>query len=72
MLLHAARHALFQVSVVKNKQKRDAEDIEFCGQSLIGIDIHLADPYFAFGFDRKLVDNRCHGTTARSPGRPGK
>ena len=72
MLLHAARHALFQVPIVKYKQERNTEDIEFCGQILIAIDIHLSDPYFAFGFDRKLVDNRCHGTTARSPGCPGK
>ncbi len=72
MLLHAARHALFQISIVKNKQERNAEDIEFCRQILVGIDIQFANPYFAFGFDPKLVDNRCHGTTARSPGCPGK
>ena len=72
MLLHAARHALFQVPIVKYKQKRNAEYIKFCGQILIGIDIYLAHSYFTFGFDRKLVDNRCHGTTARSPGSPGK
>ena len=72
MLLHTARHAFFQVPVVKYKQERNTEYIEFCGQILIGIDIQLSDPYLAFGFDPKLVDNRCHGTTARSPGRPGK
>ena len=72
MLLHPPRQALFQDAIVKNQQKWNAEDIIFCGQVLVGIDIHFADPYFAFGFDPKLVDNRCHGTTARSPGGPGK
>jgi len=48
MLLHAARHALFQIPIVKDKQKRNAEYVKFCSQILIGIDIYFADPYFAF------------------------
>ena len=48
MLLHAARHALFQIPIIKDKQKRNAEYVKFCSQILIGIDIYFADPYFAF------------------------
>ena len=72
MLLQTARHTFFQVPIVKYEQKRNAEYIEFRSQILVGIDIYFANAYFAFGFDPKLVDNRCHGTAARSPGSPGK
>ena len=72
MHLQAPRHALSQIAVVKNKQKRNTEYIIFGSQVLIGIDIQFADPYFAFGFDPELVDNRCIGTAARSPRSPGE
>jgi hypothetical protein len=48
MLLQASRHALFQVAIVKNKQKRNTEYVEFRSQILVDIDIQFADPYFAF------------------------
>ena len=72
MPLQTPRQAFLQVAVVKNKQKGNAHDAVFGSQVLVGIDVQFADPYFAFGFDPELVDNRCIGTAARSPWRPGE
>ena len=72
MLLQPPRHALSEFPIIKYKQKRNAQYTELRRQILIGIDIQFADPYFAFGLDPKLVDDRCHGTAGRSPGCPGK
>ena len=72
MLLQRPRHALFQFPIIEYKQKRNAQYTELGCQMLIGIDVQLADPYLAFGFDPKLVDDRCHGTAGRSPGCTGK
>ena len=72
MLLQPPRHAFSQFPIIEYKQKRHAENTELRRQILIGIDIQLADSYLAFGFDPKLVDDRCHGTTGRSPRCPGK